>query len=174
MSFHDGTILSYLGQTFDFSTKSKVKVTMENYVQDLLATHSVEGTANTPAAAILFDKEAKPLNPARAAQFHIISAKFLYLAKHVRACSSRPFNCDFISCLACYQTTEQDWLKLQRLLKYLNGTKEVGIVLEADLPIGVTAYVNASCAIRNDWDYAWEGIFLREVYEAEDLLRWHL
>ena len=44
---------------------------MESYVQDLLATHPVEGTAITPAAAILFDtdKEAKPLDPARAAQF---------------------------------------------------------------------------------------------------------
>ena len=149
VSFHSGSILSYLGQTFDFSTKSKVKVTMENYVHDLLTTHPVSGTAVTPAVGSLFeiDQASDPLSAARAKEYHTIAAKFLYLAKRVRP--------DLLTATSflvsrASKATVQDWAKLERLQKYLNGTKDLGIVLEASLPIGLTAYVDASYAVHHD------------------------
>jgi hypothetical protein len=40
--------------------------------------------------------------------------------------------------------TEQDWTKLTRLLKYINSTKDFGIVLDADRDVCVLVYVDAS------------------------------
>ena len=43
-----------------------------------------------------------------------------------------------------------DWWKLDRLLKYINGTKSLGIVLEADELLSVIAFIDASFAVHPD------------------------
>ena len=45
VSIHKGTTHSYLGQTFDFSAKGKVKITMGGYVNDLLSLYPPGATA---------------------------------------------------------------------------------------------------------------------------------
>ena len=46
--------------------------------------------------------------------------------------------------------TEQDWAKLTRLLKYINSTKDFGIVLDADRDVCVLVYVDASYGVHVD------------------------
>lgn len=48
------------------------------------------------------------------------------------------------------EPTENDWEKLERLLKYLNGTKTLGLALSADKDLSVLAYVDASYGVH--WD----------------------
>jgi hypothetical protein len=47
-------------------------------------------------------------------------------------------------------STAQDWRKLERVLKYLNATPEMGIVLEATKDLQLLAYVDASFAVHKD------------------------
>jgi len=46
--------------------------------------------------------------------------------------------------------TEQDWEKLERLLNYINSTKDMGLCLETDEVITILAYVDASFAVHGD------------------------
>jgi Reverse transcriptase (RNA-dependent DNA polymerase) len=149
ITVHRGDIHSYLGQTFDFSIGGKVKITMSGYVDDLLAEYEVEGCASTPATEKLFaiNVDSTCLDQDRSEQYHSRVAKLLYLAKRVRP--------DILTAIAFLSTrvqapTEDDWTKLQRLLKYINGTKDLGICLEAGAGIVVLAYVDASFAVHGD------------------------
>jgi hypothetical protein len=47
--------------------------------------------------------------------------------------------------------TESDQLKLNRVLSYLNATKELGITLDATKGLQVLAYVDASYAVHGDY-----------------------
>ena len=149
ITIHKGDIHSYLGQTFDFSIQKNVKITMSGYIDDLLAEYEVEGCASTPATDKLFviDPDASCLDAVRAEQYHSRVAKLLYLAKRVRP--------DILTAIAFLSTrvqapTEEDWAKLGRLLKYINGSKDLGICLEAGTGIVVFAYVDASFAVHGD------------------------
>jgi len=47
--------------------------------------------------------------------------------------------------------TEEDEFKLLRVLKYLNGTKVMGIVLDATKGIGVIAFIDAAYGVHSDY-----------------------
>jgi hypothetical protein len=47
--------------------------------------------------------------------------------------------------------TEDDWFKLERVLKYLNGTKEIGMILSANDIIQIFAYVDAAFGCHADY-----------------------
>ena len=143
-------IITYLGQTFDFSVPKKVRVSMDGYVADLLEEYDVEGCAATPATDKLFeiDAESTALSRELAEMYHSRVAKLLYLAKRVRP--------DTLTAVAFLSTrvqapTDQDWSKLMRMLKYINGTKDMGICLEAESGIVVLAYVDASFGVHADY-----------------------
>ena len=42
------------------------------------------------------------------------------------------------------QPTQEDFEKLKRLIRYMRGTKEFGIILEADKILNVMGFVDAS------------------------------
>jgi hypothetical protein len=44
--------------------------------------------------------------------------------------------------------TEEDMKKLQRTVKYIRGTVDLGIVLEADKNLSIMAYIDASYGVR--------------------------
>ena len=140
---------SYLGMMFDFSTEEQVKITMEGYIQDILKTYDVKGKANTPALTNLFEVSESPLlDEERKTKFHSIVAKLLYLAKRVR-----PDILTTVSYLATRVTksTEDDWKKLDRLLRYVNYDPNSGIVLRpGNEDIHIKAYADASYGIHED------------------------
>ena len=122
-----GPVVSYLGQTFDFSVVKKCKVTMEGYVNDVLDGYKVEGMASTPAGDNLFIVGGgSKLSQELTEVFHSRVAKLFYLAKRVRP--------DILTAVAWLATrvrepTSTDLEKLDRVLKYLHATPAMGICL---------------------------------------------
>jgi len=148
ISVHDGVIHSYLGMTFDFSIDNEVSITMAGYVNDLLQEADVHGTAASPAGDHLFTVRQIPsLSLSESKRFHTLTAKLLYLAKR-----SRPDILLAVSFLTTRVTTptQDDLKKLERVIKYLNGTIDFGITLTVDSPLRVKAYVDASYGVHDD------------------------
>jgi histone deacetylase 1/2 len=150
ITINDGVIHSYLGMSLDFSNDKQVKITMAGYINELLKQHYVEGITTTPANLNLFkiNTNSKSLNNNERENFHSIVAKLLYLAKRVRA--------DILVSTIFLTTrvnnpTEEDWSKLERILKYLNGTRDIGIILSAVHGINIFAYVDAAFGCHSDY-----------------------
>jgi hypothetical protein len=146
----EGLKHSYLGMTFDFSVVDKVRVTQEGYVSELVASEDLKTPVKTPASPDLFevDADSPRLDKHRSEDFHSLTAKLLFLSKR-----TRPDICVAVSFLTSrvQESTEQDMDKLKRVLRYLLGTKDFGIVLEADEQImRLRCFVDASYGVHRD------------------------
>ena len=115
---------------------------MERYVVDLHNLEQVNGFAATPALENLFeiDGASSLLSEDDKEHFHSVVAKLLFLAKRARP--------DLLTAVTFLTTrvsaaTEEDDVKLGRVLKYLNSTADLGMVLEGDGAMRVVAYVDA-------------------------------
>jgi hypothetical protein len=146
ITVHVGDIHSYLGMTFDFTIRGKVKITMGGYVDDMLKRYNVKGSTTSPATEQLFqiDEESKKLDAQQLSDFHSKVATLLYLTKRVRpdCLCATIFLTSRVLC-----ATVEDSKKLERLLKYINGTREMGITLECSSSLQVQAFVDASFAV---------------------------
>jgi len=150
LAVHWGTEHSYLGMTFNFPLEAggAVKITMEHYVEELLALFSPTGNAVSPAGDDLFViNESTMLDQRKREEFHSAVAKVLYLAKRVRPDVLLP--CIFLAGRV-QVATEQDLSKLQRLINYIFATSEMGICLEAGDPISILAYVDTAYGVHHD------------------------
>lgn len=148
ITIHDGKVHSYLGITWDFSSSLSVKVSMDGYTNDLLEFSGVTGDVKTPATDQLFAiRAATPLDADAKASFHTLVAKLLYLAKRTRPDVLLPVS--FLT-TRVQKPDEDDLNKLNRVLKYLNGTKELGIVLTVQDPIRIQAFIDASYGVHED------------------------
>ena len=143
-----GPKVSYLGMTLDFSEPGKAKCTMEGYIQDLLRASGVTGKVNTPALDSLFEIHESPLlTDVFREEFHSLVAKLLYLAKRVRP--DLLVSVSFLS-TRVLKPTSQDQSKLDRVLKYLNGTADLGLTLEVGSSISVIGFIDASYGVHAD------------------------
>jgi ribosomal protein L24E len=142
-----GTLHSFLGMTLDFSVPRKVNITMAKYVDDCLVEAEIVGIAPTPAAANLFDigaHDTPKLDKRRHKLFHSRVYKLLYLARKTRP--------DMLTAVVFLTTRTQapnelDWTKLIRVYKYLNGTRDLGIVLQSINRLVVSAWIDASFGV---------------------------
>jgi hypothetical protein len=148
VQYKEGRILSYLGMTMDFSAEGSVRISQHGFINDLLLSHSVSGSATTPALPDLFSiNDSSPLLPPTSKEsFHSIVASLLYLAKRTRP--------DLLLCVSFLSTrvqksTIQDRMKLDRLLRYLNATKHLCLSLSSN-SIRVVLYADASYGIHFD------------------------
>jgi hypothetical protein len=145
----EGKVHNYLGMQFTFKDDGSLNVEMNKYINDLLNEYNVEGTAVTPATNNLFDvmNESPELDNIKKEMFHTVTAKLLYLAKR-----SRP---DILLAVS-YLTTRvnnpniSDSNKLQRVLKYLNGSKDLSLTLYGD-GSEVLSDIDTAFAIHNDY-----------------------
>jgi Reverse transcriptase (RNA-dependent DNA polymerase) len=145
-----GRVIEYVGMVFDFSENKVVRVTMDEYVNDLLKELSdIPGESDTPATGDLFKvkAEAEKLGDSQRERFHSIMAKVLYLAKRVRP--------DLLVAVAFLVRRVQcpdftDWAKMSRLIKYIRGTRTLAIRLLAEQQISVSAYIDASYGVHYD------------------------
>jgi hypothetical protein len=140
---HSGKIHSYLGMQWDFTTDGEVKVSMDGYTSELMSATGVTGVERTPAADHLFDVRsiASKLDEKQSQEFHSTVAKILYLAKRVRP--------DILLATSFLSTRVQspdtdDLRKLNRMLKYINGTQSLGIVLRPGETLTIDAFIDAS------------------------------
>jgi hypothetical protein len=146
----NGTTLNYLGMIIDFSHPGETRVTMKGFVDDMLKSSGVTGGARTPATEGLFESRATATlcTEQRRKDFHSIVAKMLYLAKR-----TRPECLTAVAYLATRvsRCTEDDWDKLTRLLRYVNDTKERGIIFRPGKEgITVRMFIDASYGVHAD------------------------
>ena len=143
-----GRVLDYVGMTFDFTKTGEVKVTMGNCVNDILGCCENVKETSTPASSALFDVRATTKATAEeSAWFHSMTAKVLYLAKRVRPecltavafLSTRVNECD-----------KDDIQKLRRLLGYLKGSRDRGIILRIGENMRVRAYIDAAYGVHQE------------------------
>lgn len=117
----------------DFSCKEVCRVKQFYHVSDIISNYDVEignKTALTPASNHLFEKgEGLLLCDAKREAFHSTVAKGLYISTH-----SRPDIIPTVSVLSgiVREPTTANKEKLIRLLKYLNGTRNLHLTLWYD------------------------------------------
>jgi Reverse transcriptase (RNA-dependent DNA polymerase) len=143
-----GTILDYVGMTFDFTTAGEVRVTMDKCIDDILSGCGVTTTKVTPGASVLFDvRDAPKATESEAKWFHTHVAKILYLAKRVK-----PECLTAVAFLSTRVTMSDidDLAKLRRLLGYIRHTRTRGIVLRVGRTMMVKAYIDAAYGVHQD------------------------
>ena len=151
LSIKRGKVLDYLGMTFDFSTRGKCRITMQGFVHDLLieVNDIIQGVSSTPASSNLFsiDETSELLSTSDREMYHSLTAKLLYLGKRVR-----PDILTAVSFLSkrVQSPTQQDFRKLEKVIKYVRQTAALGITLEASKSLCVLAYIDSSYAVHSD------------------------
>jgi hypothetical protein len=144
----EGKIHNYLGMTFDFSTDGEVKITMNKYITEVLKFTDIKGTVATPATTDLYSiVDSDALDADEREYFHSVVAKLLYLSKRVR-----PDLLTAVGFLAKRVTvsTKMDKVKLERVLRYLNGTPHLGLTLRPSVDLSIFSYIDASYAVHHD------------------------
>jgi hypothetical protein len=154
VTIHRGKIHGYLGMEIDYSKKGKVKIGMIEYVENMLNDFSekIKSTDNavTPASDGLFNEgQGKKLNQERTDAYHPMVAKALFSCKRARREDIQPTIT--VLCTRIKGPSEADWAKLVKLMKYLNGTKELKLTLSADILHCIRWYVDASFAVHPDY-----------------------
>ena len=148
MTVSRGKVHDYLAMGLDFSVPGEVRIRMENYVKEMIESFpdGIEGTSASPAADHLFqvNENGVLLDEKRAEVFHTIVAKGLFLCKRARGdiMTTIAFLCTRVQ-----KPDEDDWKKLVRLLKYLNGTRDLYTTLKADETNVVKWYGDAAFAV---------------------------
>jgi hypothetical protein len=163
MKVSQGKVHKILGMTLDFATSKIVKVTMLEYVDEIIGSwdkacselndryKAVSGRERIATAApddlFKVDEDAVKLDQARAKAFHNIVAKGIYVAKRARP---------DISLSIAFLTTRvkgpdiDTWRKLCHLVEYLRSTHELPLILMADGTGVLSWYVDASSAVHPD------------------------
>jgi hypothetical protein len=129
-----GKVHDYLGMTLDFSVPGQVTITMIDYIKMICMDlpKGMIGTAATPAANHLFrvdDENAAPLDKDSADLFVHLMMQLLFLSQR-----ARPDIRTAISFLCgCIQhPNDHDYKKLAPVMKYLQSTINLPLVLSAD------------------------------------------
>jgi len=144
-----GKTIEYLGMCIDYMEKGKVKTSMYDYIEKILAElpTDMNGVSMTPAALHFFniDDGAEKLDEERAQLFHHLVAKLLYLSRRSRQ--------DIQTAVAFLCTRVQspdtdDYKKLARVMKYIRGTRYMTLTMEADS--GPKWWVDSSYAVHPD------------------------
>ena len=154
MSVVRGSEHTFVGMKFKHIGDSRVQITMPEYINECIKSFEsisgeVKGKANTPGKHELFtvDKESVRLSEKKADMFHHIVSKLLYVSKRAR------LDIDLVISFMCTRvskSTEEDWEKLERLIKYLKGTMEMVRIIGADSLDVMKTWVDASYATHTD------------------------
>ena len=148
---HVGLVHEYLGMTFDYSTPGTVEISMDNYIANVIDSfpEQITGVSATPATDKLFQvrDDDRPLPEEQAVMFHHVTAQLLFASTRVRR--------DIQTTVAFLTTRvknpgEDDWGKLKRVLKYLNGTRKLHLKLTVDSLSSIHWYVDGSHQIHDD------------------------
>ena len=146
MTMHSGDRHDYLGVIMEFKDQ-KVEVSMFEYLDKLIKEFPelITGSAASPAADYLFqvrdETEAKYLTEEQAVAFHHVVAQLLFLT--TRARRDIGVAVSFLTSRV-KRPDEDDWGKLKRVLRYLNGTRRLKLILEVG-SLGITKwFVDAS------------------------------
>ena len=136
MTVHRGKVHKYLGMTLDYTVEGQVKISMVDYIQEILASfeatepnRGIVKTTAAPANLFLVNEDCEKLDSKMAKVFHNLVAKTLYTTKR-----ARPDTCTAIAFLTTRVRApdKDDWAKLCHLMQYLRGTLTMPLILSAD------------------------------------------
>jgi hypothetical protein len=151
MTVSRGKVHKYLGMTLDYTVRGQVKISMFDYVNEILtafdkAEPEGAGTKSSAAPENLFkvDEDCEKLQPNKAVEFHNLVAKTLYATKR-----ARPDTCTAIAFLTTRVRApdKDDWTKLVHLMKYIRGTRTMPLILSANGSGILKWWVDASFAV---------------------------
>jgi len=153
VKIHQGKKHDYLGMIFDYTEKGKLKIDMTSYVEDMINEFpdelKPEDTVPSPATdSLLKIGQSKKLDSTRSEKYHTLVAKGLFVSKRARP-DIHPTIA--ILCTRVKSPNESDWMKLTRLIKYLNGTRNDVLTLSADDLRIIKWFVDASFAVHPDF-----------------------
>ena len=146
-----GKVHVYLGMTIDFSNDGKVRFSMIGYLDEILndLPPDMDGENTTPAASFLFDvdDDCEKLDADTADFFHHNTAKLLFLCKRARpdVQTAVAFLCTRVKA-----PDTDDYKKLAWVMKYLRGTIDMPLTLEADDSNIIKWWVDASYGVHPD------------------------
>jgi hypothetical protein len=132
MSVSRGKIHKYLGMTLDYSVRGQVRITMIDYIDEILSAFGKAdskglGTKTSAAPENLFktDEDCEKLQLDKTVEFHNLVAKTLYATKR-----ARPDTCTAIAFLTTRVRApdRDDWKKLVHLMKYPRGTRTLPLI----------------------------------------------
>ena len=132
LTVNNDKVFTYLGMLFNYSSPGELIISMPHYTREVLELCDIVDPNDikpSPDSDKLFSEDNTPLLCANEkANYHSIVAKLLYMAKR-----TRPDILLYVSYASTrvLNPTEKDRKDLQRLLKYLNGSIELGLVFKA-------------------------------------------
>ena len=133
MTITRGKVHKYLRMTIDFSWPGKVILSMIDYIVKMLddIPEDMMGESFTPAAHHLFDiaEYATKLSQAGADIFHHFVAKLLYLSMRARPDIQISVS---LLCTRVRGPDTDDYKKLARVMKYIQGTIGLPLILSID------------------------------------------
>jgi hypothetical protein len=132
LTMHTGQRHDYLGIDLEFREDGNLDVSMIKYLKGIIEEfpEQIVGKSATPAGERLFDirdkKDRKLLDEERAMAFHHTTAQLLFMATRAQR--------DIQTTVAFLMTRvklpdEDDWGKLKWVLKYLNGTRYLKLII---------------------------------------------
>ena len=145
-----GPVVNYLGMAIDMHVPGQAMITTTGYCDEIVRVSGVKGTARSPATEGLFEtREGAPTvsEPVRV-WFHKVVAMVLYLAKR-----TKPECLVAVAFLATRvnKCTADDVDKLQRLVRYIQATRDSGVVLRPGAGgVTVRLFVDASYGVHSD------------------------
>ena len=152
LSISRGPIQEYLGMTLDFSVPGQVTINMSDYVKTMLndASASMDGKAATPAAPHLFKvntDDPKLLTKENQEMFVHLVMQGLYLSQRGRPDirTAISFLCSRLNC-----PDEDDYKKPTRLIRYLQHTLYLCLLLGKDASDSIRWWTDASFAVHPD------------------------
>jgi hypothetical protein len=139
--------------TLDFSLEGKVRITMVDYIQNMLddLPSDMDGEAATPAANHLFDVNAATadmlLDRETAELYHHNVAKLLFLCKRARPDIQMAVS---FLCTRVKNPDTDDYKKLTRVMRYLRSTISMPLTLEASDVRIIKWHIDAAFAVHPD------------------------
>ena len=145
-----GPVINYLGMAIDMRVPRQMMITTSGYCDEIVKISGVKGVARPPATEGLFETRegaGAVTEPVRV-WFHKVVAMVLYLAKR-----TKPECLVAVAFLATrvHKCTTDDVDKLQRLVRYIQGTRDSGVLLRPGAGgISVRLFVDASYGVHSD------------------------
>ena len=162
MKVHRGKIHKYLGMTLDFSHVNQCRITMIDYVDEIIAAYDKSSSelddgftrvikkgnraksSAAPDDLFVVDEDAEKLSEIGQTAFHHLVAKTLYISKRARP--------DLSTAIAFLTTRVKapdidDWRKLSHMMEYLRVDRLRPLILSADSSGVLMWYVDASFAV---------------------------
>jgi hypothetical protein len=149
-----GKIHKYLSMTLDYTVRGQVKITMFDYVDEILTAFDKAepkggGTKSSVAPNSIFkvDESCENLKQDKAVEFHNLVTKTLYANKR-----ARPDTCTAIVFLTTRVRApdKEDWNKLVHLMRYIRGTRTMPLILRANGSGILKRWVDASFAVHHN------------------------